>query len=82
MTAHQEKLLSVRAHLAQNVRFYRTNLGLSQEQLGNECGFHRTFVSQIERCVNGATVDTVERLAVRLGVEPFELLKPRASTDK
>ena len=34
---------------AQNVRYYRLQLGLSQEELASLSGLHRTYISAIER---------------------------------
>ena len=31
------------------IRFYRNKLGITQEKLAEECGFHRTYIGQIER---------------------------------
>jgi len=42
----------------------------------NLADLDRTYVSSLERCVYGATVDVVERIAGVLGTEPFELLRP------
>ncbi|UOR06215.1 helix-turn-helix domain-containing protein [Hymenobacter aerilatus] len=31
------------------VRFYRNELRISQEELAERCGFHRTYIGQVER---------------------------------
>ena len=67
---------AVRAVLAANVRRLRTELKISQEGLGEEAGFHRTYVSQVERGVANITIDNLELLALRLGVLPHQLLEP------
>lgn len=38
--------------------------------------FHRTYVSQLERCVTNISIDGLERMADALGVDLCELLKP------
>jgi transcriptional regulator with XRE-family HTH domain len=50
--------------------------GWSQEQLAEEAQFHRTYVSQLERCVTNISIDGLERLAQALGVDITELLRP------
>jgi transcriptional regulator with XRE-family HTH domain len=51
-----------------NVKAIRSEAALSQEKLAELAGFHRTYVSQVERCVTNASVDNVERLAKVLDV--------------
>lgn len=67
-----------RTLLAYNIRSLRTELGLSQEALGVAAGFHRTYVSQVERSVANVTVDGLDRLAIALGVPVARLLSPFA----
>lgn len=54
----------------------RLERGLSQEVLGELADFHRTYVSQLERCITNISVDGLERLALALNVDITELLKP------
>lgn len=68
--------MGVRETLAENLRRRRRELGVSQEELAHRAALDRTYVSSLERCVYGATIDVVERIAVVLGTEPFELLRP------
>jgi len=58
-----------------NIRRLRTAKGLSQEQLAEVAQFHRTYVSQLERCVTNISIDGLERLAQALGVDIVELLQ-------
>jgi transcriptional regulator with XRE-family HTH domain len=70
------KKASARAVLAANVVALRRDKGWSQEALAFECGLHRTFVAHVERQVRNIAIDNIEKLAVALGIEPYELLKP------
>jgi len=38
--------------------------------------FHRTYVSQLERCVTNISIDGLERLAQALEVDIQELFEP------
>lgn len=38
--------------------------------------FHRTYVSQLERCVTNISIDGLERVAIALGVDVVDLLAP------
>lgn len=58
----------------ERVRELRLGQGLSQEDLADRAGLHRTAVSFIERAQRSATLETVARLASALGVEPGELM--------
>ena len=50
-------------------------LGLSQKQLGQLAGLHRTFVGSVERGESNISIYNIGRLADALGVEPMELFK-------
>lgn len=58
-----------------NILHLRTAKGLSQEQLTEVARFHRTYVSQPERCVTNISIDGLERLAQALGADITELLQ-------
>ncbi|KAF1719260.1 helix-turn-helix domain-containing protein [Pseudoxanthomonas wuyuanensis] len=66
--------MSARTRVAANLRRIRKERGLSQERLAELAQFHRTYVSQLERCVANISIDGVERLAGALGVDVSELL--------
>jgi transcriptional regulator with XRE-family HTH domain len=64
--------------LGQNLRRLRLAAGLSQEELADRCGLHRTNIGAVERGERNVTLRTLERIAVALGVDPLDLLrKPR-----
>ncbi|MBS1892225.1 MAG: helix-turn-helix transcriptional regulator [Actinobacteria bacterium] len=52
----------------------REELGLSQEELADLAGLHRTAISPLELGKHGTRVVTVYRIATALGVAPIELL--------
>lgn len=64
----------LRRRLAEHVRRIRLEKGISQELLSVKCGFHRTYVSQIERATTNITLDNLQKLALGLEVDPSELL--------
>jgi len=63
--------------LADNVRDFRDEKGLSQEALADLCGLHRTYVGSIERRERNVTLASLAVLAEALGVSVPELLSPR-----
>lgn len=66
---------TARQRIAANVKRYRAEQGLSQEKLAELAAFHRTYVSQLERCVTNITIDGLERLAQALRVDVSDLLR-------
>ncbi|MGE0409901.1 MAG: helix-turn-helix domain-containing protein [Amphiplicatus sp.] len=60
--------------LAVNLQRLRRDKGWSQEDLAEESGLHRTYVSGIERRKRNPTITVVDRLAVALGASMGALL--------
>ena len=58
-----------------NLRKYRTKKGLSQEQLAEICGLHRTYISDIECFQRNVSLENVQRIADALGIESYKLLQ-------
>lgn len=57
------------------LRELRHEHGISQEKLGLEAGFHRTYVSLLERGLKSPSLGAIFRLARILGVPPAELIQ-------
>jgi len=68
--------------LADNVRYYRQQKGLSQEKFAELCGYHRTYISIIERGTRNVTLMVIENLADALGVSVLDLLSKAERDDK
>ncbi len=64
--------------LADNVRKRRRTLGISQEQLSERSGLHRTYIAHIEGATRNPSLATLEALATGLGCAALELI---ADTD-
>ena len=63
-----------RRRVAENLRRLRKERGLSQEIMAELADFHRTYVSQLERCITNISLDGLERLANALQVDVLDLL--------
>lgn len=53
----------------------RKEKGLSQEQLGFESGYHRTYISQLERGVKSPSLKTIFRIAKALKTQPSKIMQ-------
>ncbi len=73
-TAGQERKRWLGA-LGQAIREFRTLTGVSQEKLGYQTGFHRTYLSDLERGRRNPTVWTLERLTATMGTTPSEVFR-------
>lgn len=60
--------MDIRRQLARNLKRLRTEKGWSQEELADQAGLHRTYVSGVERGVRNPTITIVATLAKALGV--------------
>lgn len=60
--------MDVRKKLGSKVQRLRHEQGLSQEELADRAGLHRTYVSGVERGLRNPTVTVLEKLAVGLSV--------------
>lgn len=69
----------LRLALAANLRAVRRSRRLSQEAFAEIHGLQRTWVGAIERGERNLTLQSLERLADRLGVPPLALLQPPAA---
>jgi len=70
---------ALRTILSENIKAFRKQKGLSQEELAEQCGLHRTYIGSVERYERNVTLSTLEVLSETLGVTVPELLTKRES---
>lgn len=70
---------SLRATLAENIKAFRSQKGLSQEELAELCGLHRTYIGSVERQERNVTLSTLGVLSAALGITVPELLTKQKS---
>jgi len=58
----------------ENVRMYRNQLHISQEELAFKAELHRTYIGMIERAEKNITLENIEKIAKALKVDISELL--------
>lgn len=78
---YQNKAGSVLKVFGQAVRSRREKLGISQEELADRAGLHRTYIGDIERGRRNVALRNICRLARALEVPPAELLSECAAAD-
>ena len=64
-----------------NLRRLRTAAGLSQEELADRAGLHRTYISSIERGQRNISLKNIFVIANALGTQSGELLAPVSQTE-
>lgn len=64
----------IRTIVADNIRHLRQKKHLSQEDLGDLAGLHRTYIGNIERSEKGVSIDQLSKIADALGVPANVLL--------
>jgi transcriptional regulator with XRE-family HTH domain len=67
---------TARARFAYRLRVQRLELGLSQEELADLAGLHRTYIGSVERAERNISIDSMERLAHALKLDVLDLLAP------
>lgn len=66
---------NLRAILSYNIKILRIEKGWSQEQLAHECELDRTYISAVERERWNVSLSNIEKIALSLNVEAWELLR-------
>ena len=56
-----------------NVKYYRTQKGISQEKFGEMCNLHRTYISDIERFNRSISLENIQKIADALEIDTYKL---------
>lgn len=56
-----------------NVKKIRLSYDLSQEELAEKSGLHRTYISALERGKRSISLGNIEKLAIALEIEAYKL---------
>jgi len=59
--------------LARNIRLLRAQQDLSQEDLADLAGLHRTYIGSIERSERNVSIDNIAKIAEALGVSIVQM---------
>ena len=58
---------------AKNLKKYRMQSGLSQEEFAEKTGLHRTYISAVEREKRNISLDNIQKIASALGIDSYQL---------
>lgn len=64
-----------------NLKRYRTDMGISQEEFAAKCGMHRTYISAIECYRRSISLENIQRIADALGIETYKLFIEKKEKD-
>ena len=62
------------------MKYYRHKKGLSQEDLANLAGLHRTYIGSVERSERNITLVNANKIAKALSVKLTDLLREETKT--
>jgi len=65
--------LDILKRFGERIRNLRQGLGISQEELANRAGLHRTYIGAIERGEKNLSLRNIEKLANALQIEIMDL---------
>ena len=68
--------------LGLDVKRFRVNSGLTQEELSEKAGISIPFLGAIERGEKWPSPSTLASIAQGLGVNPYDILKPEEAASK
>ncbi len=66
--------MAIAPRVGRVIRKYRESVGLSQEELAERSGLHRTYISLVERGRRNITVDALSQIAEALEVYASKLI--------
>lgn len=70
-------IMSLKDVFKENVKYYRKQLKLTQESLAKLSGLSTNYIGEIERTGRKATLETIEKVANGLNIDPSLLLVSR-----
>ena len=66
--------MNISKELGLKIRFYRREKRITQERLAELCGFHPTYIGQLERGEKNASIETLYRVSRGLNISMCSLL--------
>jgi transcriptional regulator with XRE-family HTH domain len=67
--------MNLKEIFSNNVRQYRLEQNLSQEELADKAGLHRTYIGSVERGERNITINVMEKICTALEIPITDLLQ-------
>ena len=61
--------MTIKKTIGGNIRFYRKQLGWTQEKLGARAKLHSHYISRLELAQENAQIETLEKIAKALKID-------------
>jgi transcriptional regulator with XRE-family HTH domain len=74
--------MDILAIFSKNLKKYRKDMGLSQEEFAEKAGLHRTYISAIECGKRSIALDNIQKIADALQIPSYMLLVENIDTIK
>jgi len=82
MTKNHRKGEVLRALVSANIKRFRENSRLSQQELAEKAGISIPYLGAIERGEKWPSPDTFAGIAEGLGIAPHDLMKPESASSQ
>lgn len=66
-------MLDIKVIFGSNLKRYRLEQNISQEKLAEKTGLHRTYISDVERFTRSISLNNIQKIAVALNKDYYEL---------
>ena len=70
--------MEIKSVVAANIKGFRTLQGYSREEFCTLTGLHLNYLGAIERGEKNLTIETLNKIAIVLGVDPFVFFIPKS----
>ena len=78
----EQERISIKGILAQNLKENRRKLGITQSILAERAGLSTHYLAMIELARKFPTADVLDRLAIALEINPYELFSVSVSPER
>ena len=77
----QNICMGIRETFTMNLKYYRKQSGITQEKLAEAVGMNTSYIGALEACGRFPSPETIDKIAVALGIRPAVLFDETASPE-